>query len=84
MNEAITQSLAGRVGILTLLTLSINELEENNILPESVESLILNGQYPKIYKSNFEPTDLYPRCIHSYLERDIRQILLKTMNNILN
>ena len=75
MNEAITQSLAGRVGILTLLTLSINELEENNILPESVESLILNGQYPKIYKSNFEPTDLYPSYIHSYLERDIRQII---------
>lgn len=75
MNEAIAQSLAGRVGILTLLTLSINELEENNILPKNVETLILNGQYPRIYKSNFEPTDLYPSYIHSYLERDIRQII---------
>src|SRR5438445_5220565 len=33
MNEAITQSLAGRIGILTLLPLSINECTENNILP---------------------------------------------------
>src|SRR5579863_7535126 len=29
MNEAITQSLAGRIGILTLLPLSINECVEN-------------------------------------------------------
>ncbi|NDH09253.1 MAG: hypothetical protein EBY16_06505, partial [Gammaproteobacteria bacterium] len=34
MNQAISQSLAGRAGILTLLPLSIDELNYNNIMPK--------------------------------------------------
>ena len=32
MNQAISQSLAGRVGILTLLPLSVHEISVNNLI----------------------------------------------------
>ncbi|MCK4499591.1 AAA family ATPase, partial [Candidatus Babeliales bacterium] len=47
MNEVITQSLAGRIGILTLLPFSINELETSNLLNENVNEVIFKGGYPR-------------------------------------
>jgi len=75
MNQAITQSLAGRVGILTLLPLSIHELEFNKLLKErDVDSIIFNGGYPRLYAENFSPKKLYPSYIQTYVERDVRQL----------
>jgi len=73
MNQQITQSLAGRVGILTMLPLSIKELQQAQLLP-SLEDLILQGGYPRVYQENFEPDEFYPSYIHSYIERDVRQL----------
>lgn len=71
-NQAISQSLAGRVGILTLLPLSIAELTENNLLPKDADTLMLNGCYPRLYEEHFLPNQLYPSYIQTYLERDVR------------
>lgn len=75
MNQAVTQSLAGRIGILTLLPLSTKEFENNKILTENVNELIFKGCYPRIYSKKLFPTDLYPSYIHSYAERDVRQLV---------
>ena len=75
MNEAITQSLAGRIGILTLLPLSIQECAANNLLSERAEEFICKGGYPRLYAKDISPLDLYPSYIHSYIERDIRQLV---------
>lgn len=75
MNEAITQSLAGRVGILTLLPLSLHELEANQILENTAEEAIFSGGYPRIYAEQFHPQKLYPSYIQSYVERDVRQLI---------
>jgi len=75
MNQAITQSLAGRVGILTLLPFSIQELEKNNILPERSQNLITTGSYPRAYTENITTDDLYASYIHTYVERDVRQLI---------
>src|SRR5947209_5118703 len=40
VDEAITQTLAGRMAVLTLLPLSLNELENASLLPEKVETVI--------------------------------------------
>ena len=40
MNQAITQSLAGRIGILTLLPLSLHELNSGDLLSNNVILLI--------------------------------------------
>ena len=76
MNEAITQSLAGRVGILTLLPFSLHELKRNKLLNENhPEETIFKGGYPRIYLGNFEPREVYPSYIQTYLEEDVRQLI---------
>lgn len=75
MNQAVTQSLAGRIGLLKLLPLSIQELKNTRLLPEQVNELIFSGGYPRIYAKDFTPTEFYPSYIHSYLERDVRQLV---------
>jgi len=74
MNQAISQSLAGRVGILTLLPLSIQEMQISNLLSQSVETVIFNGSYPRIYAENFPPEPLYSSYLQTYIERDVRQL----------
>ncbi|MBS1987953.1 ATP-binding protein [Candidatus Dependentiae bacterium] len=74
MNQAISQSLAGRVGILTLLPLSVHEMGVNNLIGKSVDQVIFNGFYPRVYAENFPPLQLYPSYIQTYVERDVRQL----------
>lgn len=74
MNQAITQSLAGRIAITTLLPLSLAELSENNILPEQPQTLYMKGFYPPLYKRNVPPDLWYADYIQTYIERDIRQL----------
>lgn len=75
MNQAITQSLAGRVGLLTLLPLSLDELIRNDLISGSVEDVIFRGCYPRLYNEEFTPERLYPSYIHTYVERDVRQLV---------
>src|SRR5438477_7268709 len=74
MNQAISQSLAGRVGILTLLPFSLGELNDNNLTAASVDEVMFNGFYPRIYDEQFPPAQLYPSYIQTYIERDVRQL----------
>ncbi len=84
LNEAITQSLAGRISILTLLPLSIEELKENDLLPEKIETIMFEGLYPSIYAEDIlpkpRPAQWYANYIRSYIEKDVRQI--KNVTNL--
>lgn len=73
VNHTLTQSLAGRVGILTLLPLSLRELEQSKLISD-VDTTVLNGGYPRLFQSHIAAADFYPSYIHTYLERDIRQL----------
>lgn len=75
MNEAVTQSLAGRIGILNLMPLSLNELKVNNLLDDNINKLIFSGGYPRLFSKKLLPTDFYFSYIHSYVERDIRKLV---------
>ena len=72
--DAIDQSLAGRVGILTLLPFSHEEMRDADILPQTINEEIFRGAYPGIYDRDIDPTDYYPNYIKTYIERDIRQM----------
>lgn len=80
MNQAITQSLAGRIGILTLLPLSINEFIDNNLIVSLSNEMIFKGGYPRLYSDSFTPDELYPSYIQTYIERDVR--LLTNVENL--
>ncbi len=73
LQENISQSLAGRVGYLYLLPLSINELPKHKF---SVNEQIHKGFYPAIYDKNgqTEVGKYYLNYIRTYIERDVRLI----------
>jgi predicted AAA+ superfamily ATPase len=73
MQEKISQTLAGRVAILTLLPFSLNEVRSNSS-QDDFSNFIFKGFYPPIYDRKIEPTDWYPNYIRTYLERDVRLI----------
>ncbi len=79
VNQAISQTLAGRIGLFTLLPLSIAELSTNSLLPRTVEELAFKGSYPRIYAYDLEPNPWYLDYIETYVERDVRQV-----GNIIN
>lgn len=72
--EKISQSLAGRSGIMHLLPLENKELEEAKKIPPSIEEMLIKGFYPRLYEQSVEPQEWYPNYIRTYIERDVRQI----------
>ncbi len=73
--ESITQSLAGRVAMLTLLPFSLAELQAAGCAPACVDDLLSRGLFPPIYDRPVEPALWLQEYIATYLERDVRQIL---------
>jgi len=74
MNQAITQTLVGRISLHTLLPLSISELKTYKILPEKMEQALYQGFYPTFYGENPPTIRWFRSYVQTYLERDIRQI----------
>lgn len=76
LSEKISQSLAGRVFVSHLLPLSISELERADLVKtEDVDATLFHGFYPRIHKMDIEPEMFFPSYIHTYVERDVRQIV---------
>lgn len=74
LNAAISQSLAGRVAILHLLPLSLEELMLAGI-EKSVDEILYEGCYPRVHADQLNPTKTYSSYVRTYIERDIRMIL---------
>lgn len=73
VNEAISQTLAGRITLLTLLPFSTAELADSKLLPERLEQFVFQGGYPRVYAQDLVPTQWYLDYIETYVERDVRQ-----------
>lgn len=80
LQENISQSLAGRVGYLNLLPLTLSEINEPKV---SIEEKIFKGCYPSLYSqpTNIDPTKWYANYIRTYIERDVR--LIKNITNLI-
>jgi predicted AAA+ superfamily ATPase len=74
VHQSVSQTLAGRIAIVTLLPLSIHELSKADELVDSPEKAILKGGYPRIYNKHLQATNWYTYYINTYIERDVRQI----------
>ena len=73
--QNLSESLAGRCGIVNLQPLSAHELNLANMLT-SVEDYISIGGYPALYaEKNINRQHWYPSYISTYLERDVRNIM---------
>lgn len=74
MMERISQSLAGRVALFTLLPFSLAELSEYGAgIPERDE-VLFRGLYPRLYEVDADTYRYYGNYIQTYLERDVRQL----------
>jgi uncharacterized protein len=71
LQESISQSLAGRVGYLFLLPLSLQEINNKEL---NSNQLMLKGGYPALYNETADPAKWYPNYIRTYIERDVRMI----------
>lgn len=70
--EKITQTLAGRSVLFTLLPLSLDEVGKYSELP--TDELLYNGFYPSVV-TGMRPADLFYNAYNeTYIERDVRQI----------
>ncbi len=72
--KQVSESLAGRVRILNLGTLSANELNQANLL-ENKRDFIWKGGFPEIWADNLDAGEFFDDYIQTYLGRDLKQIL---------
>jgi predicted AAA+ superfamily ATPase len=72
--DGINQSLAGRVGMLTLLPLAQAELGHPAV---ALEERLWRGGYPALYARHRqpEPAHWFAAYLATYVERDVRQLL---------
>ncbi len=71
--ESITQSLAGRACLFTLMPLSISEIADA-IEDMSVDEIMLRGFFPGAVLKNIPPEIFYANYYTTYVERDVRQV----------
>lgn len=74
LGQEISQSLAGRTGILQLLPLSINELTAAGITMER-DQYIYQGFMPRLYDTTLDAKNLHRDYFSTYVEKDVRQML---------
>ncbi len=78
--QNITQSLAGRAALLTLLPLSFSELTDND-KSIGTDNIMIRGFYPGVIANEIPPQDAYRQYYNTYLQRDIMQIMnIKNMD----
>ncbi|MBT7710236.1 MAG: ATP-binding protein [Deltaproteobacteria bacterium] len=71
--QSISQSLAGRTGILKLLPFSYSEIYSNRY--EKIEDLIYKGFYPRIFDQKIKPEYFLTGYLETYVERDVRSLI---------
>jgi len=77
--KQISESLAGRIKIIPLYSLSATELNRSGLL-KNRKDLLWRGGFPEIWAENLDANEFFEDYIQTYLERDLRQIL--RVNNL--
>ncbi len=72
--QNVSESLAGRCGVLPMNTLSLSEIRA--AAPDTEDlAFLIRGGFPALHAGAFErPGDFYASYIATYLERDVRNL----------
>ncbi|NDE74058.1 MAG: ATP-binding protein, partial [Betaproteobacteria bacterium] len=73
--STITQTLAGRVGLVQLLPFSMGELGSGPLPVPSLDELLWRGLYPPIHDRQLAPERWFANYVMTYVERDVRQLI---------
>lgn len=80
LHRAISQSLAGRTALLTLLPFSLEELQQFQTEWDAYD-LIVKGAFPRLHEKNLKPERFFNGYLQTYVERDVRALIsLKDLN----
>lgn len=74
LRENISDSLAGRIGMIKLLPFSIQELKDEGILSDDAYDYVWGGFYPPLYdnEKHFLRDDWFENYINSYIDLDVK------------
>ena len=73
--DTVSQSLAGRTALIKLLPFSLEEISRIAEPPSSIDALLYQGAYPRIYDHHLNPTEALSFYFNTYVERDLRQLI---------
>ncbi|MEX2600169.1 MAG: ATP-binding protein [Balneolaceae bacterium] len=74
MMESVSQTLAGRTAIHTLLPLSWSELSGSVDSEIDYTEFLFAGSFPRVYDKKIPPSEFYSTYIQTYVERDVRTL----------
>lgn len=75
LTQSISQSLAGRCGILVLLPPDLDELKAFPAHPDDLFTLLWQGAYPRIYDRGIPAQQWLADYTTTYLQRDVPQVI---------
>ena len=71
----ITQTLAGRVGMVQLLPFSLQEMQRGELAIHDLDDLMWRGMYPTVHDRQLAPEHWFANYLVTYVERDVRQLI---------
>src|SRR3989304_6006291 len=74
----VSQSLAGRTGLLTLLPFGHDELRGFASAPRDRDGTLWSGAFPAVFDRRIPVSEWFSAYLPTYVERDERQILNET------
>lgn len=74
LHNAVSQSLAGRTAVLTLLPLAFEELQQLHSEWDAYQ-LIVQGAFPRLHNNALQPNRFFNSYLQTYVERDVRALL---------
>lgn len=75
ISQTVSQSLAGRCGLLALLPPDREELCRFPGAPDDLYTMLWQGSYPRIYDRNIPAHQWLADYTATYVQRDVRQIV---------
>ena len=75
LSQSISQSLAGRCGILALLPPSLEELRAFPNATDGLFQVLWQGAYPRIYDRSIPAHQWLADYTATYVQRDVRQVI---------
>jgi hypothetical protein len=78
LSAGISQSLAGRIALLQLLPLGLEELRRFPKPPTDLWSTVWAGGYPRIHDRGLDAGEWLSDYASTYVQRDVRQVLRVT------
>lgn len=74
LHQGISQTLAGRTALLTLLPFSLSELSAYRESWDPFELSVL-GAFPRIHDKKLKPDRFFSAYVQTYIERDVRALV---------